>query len=113
MICPLAANTAIVSRAPTSRRRAVFRKIRFLHEAHGKRDGVDVDHRRLPHIFGQERRPIADERAGGERGEDLRLTRPAGQRVIDEDVIEGRLDQRFDGKREGLADLPAGREKEA
>ena len=66
-----------------------FRKVRLLYQARGKGDGIDVDHRRLPDILGQERRPFSDERAGGDRGEDLRFSRPAGQRVIDEDLVEG------------------------
>ena len=64
MIRPLPANTAVVSRAPTSRISARFRKARLLHQTHGKGDGVDVDHRRLPDIFGQECRSFTDERRG-------------------------------------------------
>ena len=73
MIRSRPANTATVSRAPISRTRAHLRKARFLHEARGQRHGIDVDHRRLAHVGGQERRPLADERSGGQGGENLRL----------------------------------------
>ncbi len=113
MICPPLANTATVSRAPTSTRRAISGKPGFSMRrvASGTASMSITAVSRT--YSAQECRPIADKRPGGQRGEDLRLIRPAGQRVIDEDVIEGRLDQRFDGKGKGLPDLPVDREKEA
>jgi hypothetical protein len=53
-----------------------------------------------------ERTPLADKGAGGEGREDLRLRLPAGRRIIDEDRVERRLNHRFEGKSNRLADLP-------
>ncbi len=53
-----------------------FRTALVSREAKGERDGVDIDHRRLPDVRLEELGPFSDKGAGGKGREDLRFSRP-------------------------------------